>query len=283
MTAAKCLPILLFMAANVGVQAYDLLTIVEVKCVRSATGIDSAARAGASALGGAIGAGVAALVGGTAIVTSGGTATPLVVPVTKGALVSAASGGASAAVGALEFLSRSSSGQDDLVVEVNGMRVWPSSGKYYPIKPGQSFRPNARVSFDRGARIQLVEYDSGSDDDDLGHIDVRVEGTENQAGQSYTVREAVVFSEEEGSVYLVTYKVDVGAGDTSRGQWQMCGTARCRACSTNECGSDSSSGLDRDGDTEDLKSCPFPLRHKRYRTWPQTWPFEDVHLRVCGP
>lgn len=92
-----------------------------------------------------------------------------------------------------------------------------------------------------------------------------------------------------------------GAGDPRQVAvpWMFCGTAVCRACAAPNCAGESHSGLDRDGDLEvptfaplaapnaraldwqDLKACPFPLRHHRYQRYPQF--FEDVFLRVCGP
>ena len=66
-------------------------------------------------------------------------------------------------------------------------------------------------------------------------------------------------------------------------KWMMCGTAACKECANDPCcKKTTNSGLDRDGDTEDLRSCPPGFTDRGWKTYDLNWPAEDVYLRICG-
>lgn len=65
-------------------------------------------------------------------------------------------------------------------------------------------------------------------------------------------------------------------------RWKMCGTRKCKACTSGWCMNDSNSGLDRDKDKEDLKRCEQGFVDKGFKIYPQHWPLADVHLRICA-
>jgi len=255
----------------------DTLVIEKVTCKHVAVGIDAGAKALASTIGAIVAGGATALGGATVVVGTGGAAVGTI-PVTATAVVSAAAGGASAAKEALEYIDKLTSGKDNLVINVNGQKVFPTSGQYFDIKAGETIRPNVRFDFDGKARIQLIEYDWGSDNDNLGWIDIV---DDVSPGQDYRVNEAIVFSKEEGDVYYVTYKVernDKGGKES----WLLCGTSACKTCSKPGCTSTSNSGLDRDGDKGDLRKCPPGFKHQGYKKYVMLWPFDDVYLRICS-
>ena len=54
------------------------------------------------------------------------------------------------AVTALNFIDGPTSGQDDLIVRVNGKIVVPSSGKYQAMEAGDIIYPDVSVDFDKG-------------------------------------------------------------------------------------------------------------------------------------
>lgn len=248
----------------------DTVIIEKIECRRVATGIDNAARVLAAAIGGTL-AGLATA--GAGVVTTGPAA-----PVTAPAVASAAAGGASGAVEALEFFNKQTKGIDQLIVNINGEKVFPKGGKYYNIKSGQSIRPNIRFDCNGNARIQFLEYDWGSDNDNLGSLDINAR---SNAGKNWEHRQAILFSEEEGSTYYVDYRVERnkrGFGE----KWMMCGTAACKSCGEEMCRRTSNSGLDRDGDKGDLRKCPTGFRERGFKKYPQMWPFDDVFLRICS-
>merc|ERR1711971_313934 len=174
---------------------------------------------------------------------SGGTAAPL----TLGALSAAGSavGAKYAAAGAaLDHLDSLFSGPDDLIMQVNGETVLPVSGVYEAMEAGQTKRLSIKVPFQGHARIALVEYDSGSDNDDLGHLDV-------QGGMSYSVDQAFILAPnaEDGSVYLVSYRVKAGEGNPADVVgFMLCGTNQCEACINPRCVHQPYDNLDRDKD-----------------------------------
>ncbi len=59
---------------------------------------------------------------------------------------------------------------DDLYIKVNGKKIWPSSGDAVTISSQQNIMVGAQYIFEKsqGLNIQLVEYDWGSGDDDMG-------------------------------------------------------------------------------------------------------------------
>lgn len=342
----------------------DRLIIEEIECKRVSTGIDAEAIAGVAALGAVIAAGATAIAGGAVVIGTGGVAAGTV-PVTALAMVKAAAAGASGAATALKFLAAWTSGSDDLMVMVNGNKVLPISGQYQSIEAGDVLKLDISVDFDVGCEIQMVEYDSGSDHDDMGSIkvdpgifdNVDYDGecsSGNQAhyrgearktktgltcqrwdsqaphghtrtpanypdsglednycrnpdgatgawcytvdkgtrwglcdvpecpGKNYRMDKVVVLSEAEGSSYYVTYRVERNVNADTAHSWAICGTGTCKACPNAWCTSTTNAGLDRDGDLEDLRACPYPMIHRQYRKYPQAWPFDDVYLRICS-
>lgn len=95
---------------------------------------------------------------------------------------------------------------DDLYIKVNGTKIWPA-GKSVSIKSQQKLNVGAEYIFERsiGLKIQLMEYDYGSGDDDLGVIFFEIPpsfmGTDRVVDQVY-------YHKDEGSLYLVTFKVE---------------------------------------------------------------------------
>ena len=63
------------------------------------------------------------------------------------------------------------SGEDDLLVKINGRKIWPN-GNSEPIESQESVRLNRYYIHEKslGAIIELKEYDYGSDDDTLGSV-----------------------------------------------------------------------------------------------------------------
>jgi hypothetical protein len=252
----------------------DLLTITEIKCVHPATGLSDVAHGLVSALGALVAAGATIAAGGAVVVGTGGAAIGTL-PVTYAAIGKAAAAGASGAGSAMLFLDGQFSGQDDLIIKVNGKQKVPVSGKYRATDAGETFRPNIKASFRGAARISLIEYDSVSDNDDMGHIDV-------QGGSDYAMDKAIVMSQEEGSTYELSYTVEAGKGDPlSLVDWMLCGTNQCDACDRAKCKRQGFGNLDRDKDHEDLKDCPQCFQTHRYKEYHQTWPAANVFLRVC--
>lgn len=235
----------------------DLLTIIQITNVKPAGGLDAAGQFAFGAIGAAISAGATAATGGTI------TASSLVDSVKTGVRVG-------------EFLDQQFSGQDDLIVKVDGRTLLPSSGTYFPMQGGQVIWPNIQAAFRGSARISLIEYDSGSDNDDLGGLKVT-------GGRDYVVTDAVVLAplEEDGSIYYVTYKVEANRGNPQAiVQSILCGTNQCDECFNPDCSGQPYGELDRDGDLEDLKSCPDAFKTTNYIEYPQ-FLVDDVYLRVC--
>lgn len=267
---------------------YHLLTITSVKCIKPSSGLDDAAKYGMSAV---VAVGVGAAVASGCIATAGGCAAAL--PAMMGtlgakaaAVAVAAKNGASAASSAkagLEFLDQRFSGTDDLIVKINGMTVlpapkWPcrrynNDRTACLIDAGQTITGKTSFSFKNTATIQLLEYDTHSDNDDLGWL--RVDPSITQGGE-----QIVILSEPEGTIYSVSFTVKLGGGNKDEiPEYLQCGTVECRPCAQSHCrGSD---GLDRDGDKEDLKKCPSGYVLDRYEKFPQWWPASDVYLKIC--
>jgi len=259
----------------------DKLIIEKVTCKKVSSGIDNWSKAGAGALGAIVSGGAAAIAGGAVVIGTAGVAIGTI-PVTAGAVASAAASGAGGAKSALEFLDGKFSGTDDLIINVNGAKVYPPWQTSYEISAGQTIYPNVEVSFNRACRIQLIEYDWGSDNDNMGSLLVNSDAWDLfSPGQDYKVTDAIIFSEEEGDMYYITYRVERGNIE-QKSRWMLCGTAACKECSEEMCRSTSNSGLDRDGDKEDLRNCPYPMIDRGFKEYPQTWPFDDVYLRICS-
>merc|ERR1719469_599054 len=137
---------------------------------------------------------------------------------------------------------------------------------------GQTKNTNIRVSFQGHARISLLEYDHGSDNDDLGSLDV-------EGGMDANVPQAVIQAprEEDGSVYHVSFQIQKGKGNPNDVVgYMLCGTNQCDSCMYENCNHQSYGNLDRDKDHGDLKACPRGMRTTRYIKYPQWWPASDV-------
>ena len=260
-------------------QAADLLIIDKIKCVKPAGGLDAAGLVGLTALTAALTGG--AVFSGTAIGAGGATF------VTAAEISTAASvGGASAGVflEARDFLDEEFSGIDDLIVQVNGKQVFPLDRTFFGMDAGHEINPNIRVSFEQGVRVELIEHDSGSDNDLLANIDIRSDEKDlMNPGEDYSIERRVVYSpgDEEGSIYEISYRILRNQGNTDNVTTDlMCGTNQCTECATGICEEQDYSQLDRDGDLEDILSCPFPYEETGFIKFPQ-FIVDDVYLKKC--
>lgn len=95
---------------------------------------------------------------------------------------------------------------DDLYIRINGSKVWPG-GKYASIKSQQNLAVNASATFERskGVSIQLMEYDWGSGDDDMGSQHFQI--PPSFMGSDRVV-DQVFYHKEEGSIYMVTFRIE---------------------------------------------------------------------------
>ena len=265
-------PILFFIFSNsLYAERWDLLTIESIENVKPAGGVDGVLLDFVSIVETIIRVGKAS----AEIYASDGTSVTSYVDI-----VNAVSSGDSQAQEVLTTLDNGYSGQDDLIVQVNGQSFVPEGQKFFPIEAGQIIQPNIQVSFKNKIRISLIEYDSGSDNDDLGNVIIDM----NKAGSKNRWEKIIITAPaaEDGSIYYVTARVDIGQGDKgSTPQWLKCGTAQCVECLAERCSEHDSSGLDRDGDKPDLKSCPPEYNHYAYQKFPQAFFLDDVYLRIC--
>lgn len=253
----------------------DLLIITSVTCDKSAGGLSGGTVAGFQALSGIVAAGASLTAAGVITLGTGGVAAP----VTVGAISAAASTAAGAAAGAKEamsFLDAGFAGADDFIMKVDGEQVMPLGRKFVSMESGQTRRTNIRVSFQGHARISLVEWDKG-DNDDLGSLDVH-------GGMDANVPKAVITApyEEDGSSYHVSYQIQKGKGKAEDVVgYMLCGSNQCDACMNENCRHQPYGNLDRDKDHGDLKDCPVGMRTTSFTKYPQWWPASDVYLRVC--
>lgn len=234
-------------------QRADLVTILKIRNIKPASGLDAAGKFAFAAIGAAI-----------STAASGS--------VSLGDLYD--SGKISVAIG--EFLDKQFSGQDDLIVKVDGRTYLPRQGAYFPMQAGQEIRPNLRASIIGAARMRLIEWDGGSDNDDLGSIMIL-------GGRDYVGNDVVVLApdDEDGSIYVVSYRVETGRGDPAAVATSMlCGTNQCDECIRPDCAGQPYGELDRDGDKPDLLRCPPHFNEAGFITYPQ-FMVEDVYLRVC--
>jgi len=268
----------------------DTITITKVTCQHAATGIDNWAIEMASALGGLLAATNNTHVGGfdlmncpktraasTLVSSTLGTASGSL-PGTASDVASAAKCGADKGAALLNWINSVTSGTDNLVINVNGHQVFPVGGGNYKITAGQTIEPKVQFDFSGGARVQLIEFDSGSDNDDLGYIEIN---GDVKPGETYTVEDALVSNKAEGDLYKVSYTVE--RNDKGKeAVYLQCGTAACRECVNDPCcKTTTNKGQDRDGDKGDLKSCPPSFTDKGWKTYDIMWA-EDVMLRICG-
>jgi hypothetical protein len=250
----------LFIAKVNAESGVDLLTITEIKNIQTASGIDEAGEA--AIVGGVV---VGTVVGTGAAIATGNVAAAEVIANSGVNTAIAAGQGAGKGLGDLMF-----SGNDDLQVYVNGTKVLNTTEMH----KDNVNRNVIKASFVGTAWVQLVEYDSESDNDNLGSFVVK--GTETK---TTTVR--VFGNDEEGSEYLVTYVVTKNAGSISNvPEWMMCGTNQCDTCAVSDCSGHDYSQLDRDGDIEDLLQCPASYTQTRIQKYEQVI-VDNVFLRVC--
>jgi hypothetical protein len=99
---------------------------------------------------------------------------------------------------------------DDLYLKVDGRLLFPTAGTDVQLASQQTVQVGARHLFERsrGVIIELMEYDSGSDDDSLGAQTFAIPA--RPADFSGSVRfEDQIFDDEddEGSLYLVTFSI----------------------------------------------------------------------------
>lgn len=227
-----------FLCWREAVPRADLLTITEIRNIKPAGGLDAAGKFAF----GAITAAVSAAASGT---------------VSLGDLYD--SGRLGVEVG--QFLDRQFSGQDDLIVKIDGRAVLPRQGAYLPMQAGQVVRPNVQASLNGAARLRLIEWDGGSDNDDLGSITII-------GGRDYAAKDIVVVAPaaEDGSIYLVSYRVEAGRGDPQAVVRSMlCGTNQCDECLRLDCSGQPYGELDPG--RRQTRSDPLPpaLRRTRVR------------------
>lgn len=257
---------------------YDLLTITKIKTVRPAGGLDWAGELGFMYLGMAV--------RGGAIIASGGVLGYSAVKQMHDAAINARE--------AARFVNKVFPGQDDLIIKVDGKTVYPGhesyinesdgersrveSGPYVGMDGGDVLFPDIKQSFRRGARISLVEHDWGSDSDDLGGLNIV--GTTDQE-----VTESIVLSplEEDGSIYLISYKIEANKGSSKDiVNSMLCGTNQCDECRNADCAGQNYNNLDRTSAIQELKSCPVYFTEAKLMKYEQLWPVKDVYLRVCS-
>jgi hypothetical protein len=163
------------------------LELVSVKCIKPSSGINSLAQGIFGAIGAIIGGAVAvagaAVTGGILIAATG----------------LAVGGGAATGVNVINGLDNFFSGSDDLYINVNGGKIWPS-GKYKDIDSQQTKNVGYKVPLTSMVTIQLWEYDTVGSDDLLGYLDI---SPDHQTGNfTYLVQ-----NEDEGSIYEINMKV----------------------------------------------------------------------------
>lgn len=105
--------------------------------------------------------------------------------------------------------------QDDLIVRINGVKVIPStfSQDSYPMFKDNVYPNEVTGTYMNFADVQLIEYDSGSDNDDLGSFWAKDETLLDGAIEPFNEDTVTIQSNaEDGSVYNVTYKLEPGLG-----------------------------------------------------------------------
>jgi hypothetical protein len=142
---------------------------------------------------------------------------------------------------------------------------------------GQEIRPHLQASFSGAAQLRLIEWDGGSDNDNLGSLTII-------GSRDYTAHDVVVLApdEEDGSIYLVSYRVEAGRGNPQAVVKSMlCGTNQCDECNRRDCAGQPYGELERDGDKPDLLRCPPHFDEAGFNEYDITWPAENVFLRIC--
>ncbi|MBX2990270.1 MAG: hypothetical protein KF749_03770 [Bacteroidetes bacterium] len=174
------------------------LRLLEVKCIRPASGIDI----GVNNLVAEISTGIGFALGGVGLAAVG--ASPI---------IGVSVGGAAFVVGAVSLGSwiatkiDANRAPDNLYININGQKVWPANKNYEDVKGGQTVSPNLEISKSIGKhRVQLWDYDNnpiqGRNDDLIGEITFDL-GLLTPKGK----HEVVVASASEDSIYLLTFLV----------------------------------------------------------------------------
>ena len=260
----------------------NLLVIESIKSVKPSGKIDSDLMPGFRALGTLLVKGATVTSSGAIIVGKGEAGT---VPVTVAAVEQAAAGGLKEAITALKFMKARFNGQDDLMVNVNGQRIVPSKGQFQKMKTGEVVKPGIQVSFKKSVTISLIEYDTGTNNDVLGHITVNSDAfNQVKKGISYRVKDAIVLGPKakDGSLYYVTYRIERGTGYASKVvKYLLCGMNACMECSDSACKIKYSGNLIGNKDKGKLRQCLSGFKYLRWKKHKQLWPAADVYLKVC--
>ncbi|MFT5113079.1 MAG: hypothetical protein ACI8P9_002407 [Parasphingorhabdus sp.] len=96
---------------------------------------------------------------------------------------------------------------DALELRLHSVSVWPNGGNdHREISKGEEKDVNVEFIFDRqkGVNLMFIEYDYGSDDDDLGHLTF---ATSDLRYHEY-YQSAFIRSKSEGSLYAVNFAID---------------------------------------------------------------------------
>jgi len=168
-------------------------TIRSVRCISPSSGINNVSRSVAAAIGATVGVVTATVATGA----SGG--------VLIGTYGIAIVGGASTGVAAINGLDGVFSGTDDLYVRVGGNKVWPSGSRSTEVRSQQTVMLNHTTPLTRPTPIELMEYDSVSDDDSLGTLMLRPEQLPLPGGRQWVV------SGVDGSSYEIS--IEFGVAD----------------------------------------------------------------------
>ncbi|MBL4645440.1 MAG: hypothetical protein JKY99_03150, partial [Rhizobiales bacterium] len=95
---------------------------------------------------------------------------------------------------------------DQLEIKIHGNSLWPNGGgDWRDIKKGETKNVGVEVVMDRtkGVNIQLIEYDSGSNDDNLGRLQFKTAGMR----RAETFKHAFVHHSGEGSLYGINFTI----------------------------------------------------------------------------
>lgn len=107
----------------------------------------------------------------------------------------AAAGGAGAGVTAINGLASVFGGEDEIYLRINGNKVWPSGDEDgVDIESQQTKNVGVTTPLNNYVRIDLMEYDYGSDDDHMGYL--IVPPTHQNGNFTY-----LISHEGEGSIY----------------------------------------------------------------------------------
>lgn len=260
----------------------DLLVIESIKSVKASGKIDSGSLAGFRALGKLLAKGATVSSKGEVVFGKGRAS---IVPVTVAAVEQAAAGGVKEAITAIKFMNSRFNGRDDLIVNVNGQRIVPDKGKFQRMKTGEVVKPAISVSFKKSVTISLIEYDTGTNNDDLGDITVNSDAFDKvKKGVSYRVEEAIVLGPraKDGSLYYVTYHIERGKGYSNKVvKYLLCGMNECMECADSTCNIKYSGNLIGNKDKSKLRQCYSDFKHLRWKKHKQLWPAADVYLQVC--